>query len=285
MPRKQRVILEGMALTDQSVSSGQTMAVESGGVLNVESGGALQIAGSAITATAAELNKTAGVTAGTVTASKALVVGSNKELDTLVIADSGLKLGSGAGTAITATAAEINKVAGVTGGTVTASKAVVVGANKNVDTLAIADGGLKLGSGAGTAVTSKAAELNMLDGAPSAASVITVGSETGGNTINVAIQLNDAAGDALATRANILAYLSDDANGDSVATTAPSGHVAIGTDGLCMHMITDKLFSLTSESDGDIDINIVEAAGATWYLILILPNGLLKASGAITFAP
>ena len=61
-----------------------------------------------MTATAAEINKLAGVSGGTTTASKALVVGSNKNLDTLVIADSGLKLGSGAGTAVTATAAEIN---------------------------------------------------------------------------------------------------------------------------------------------------------------------------------
>lgn len=64
-----------------------------------------------MTATAAEINKLAGVSGGTTTASKALVVGSNKNLDTLVIADSGLKLGSGAGTAITATAAQINAVA------------------------------------------------------------------------------------------------------------------------------------------------------------------------------
>jgi hypothetical protein len=47
-----------------------------------------------------------------------------------------------------------------TAGTVDASKLVQVGANKNVDVLAIAD--LKLGAGAGTSVTSTAAELNLL---------------------------------------------------------------------------------------------------------------------------
>jgi len=49
---------------------------------------------------------------------------------------------------------------GITPGTVLASKAVVVGANKNVDVLAIAD--LKLGAGAGTSVTKTAAEINLL---------------------------------------------------------------------------------------------------------------------------
>jgi len=47
---------------------------------------------------------------------------------------------------------------GVTAGTVSANKAVIVGANKNVDVLAIAD--LKLGAGAGTSVTASAVELN-----------------------------------------------------------------------------------------------------------------------------
>jgi len=51
---------------------------------------------------------------------------------------------------------------GITPGTVLASKAVVVGANKNIDTLAVADGGLKLGAGAGTAIARTAAQINLL---------------------------------------------------------------------------------------------------------------------------
>jgi len=49
---------------------------------------------------------------------------------------------------------------GVTAGTVLASKAIVAGANKNVDVLAIAD--LKLGAGAGTSVTANATQINSL---------------------------------------------------------------------------------------------------------------------------
>jgi hypothetical protein len=63
-----------------------------------------------ITASAAEVNLIDGSVAGTAVASKALVLGANKNVDTLVVADSGLKLGSGAGTAITATAENINNV-------------------------------------------------------------------------------------------------------------------------------------------------------------------------------
>lgn len=47
-----------------------------------------------------------------------------------------------------------------TAGVATASKAAILGANKNLDVLAIAD--LKLGAGAGTSVTKTAAEINLL---------------------------------------------------------------------------------------------------------------------------
>lgn len=61
------------------------------------------------------------------------------------------------------TRTEVDYLQDVTAGTATASKAAVLGANKNLDTIVIADGGLKLGSGAGTAVTATAAELNAVD--------------------------------------------------------------------------------------------------------------------------
>ena len=54
----------------------------------------------------------------------------------------------------------------------------------------------------------------------------------GDDTINVTTQLKDMDGDDLAVRGVVRAYLSNDANGDSLATTAPSGGCAIGTDGL-----------------------------------------------------
>jgi hypothetical protein len=77
---------------------------------------------------ASEIAPIDDVTAGTVTASKAVIVGTNKNIDTIVIADGGLKLGTGAGTAVTATAAELNYV-DLTAGTGAASKAIVLDAN------------------------------------------------------------------------------------------------------------------------------------------------------------
>lgn len=122
----------------------------------------------------------------------------------------------------------------------------------------------------------------LLGGIASAAFVI--GAEAG-NVINVGIDLKDVRGASLGVRTSVLAYFSDDANGDSVVATAPSGAVAIGTDGVLVDIgAAKKNFILHSEADGDIDINITEAGVKTMYLVLVLPNGTHAVSGAITFA-
>lgn len=110
-----------------------------------------------------------------------------------------------------------------------------------------------------------------------------VGAETD-NAIVVSIQLTDEDGSDLAVRGSVMAYLSDDANGDSVAGTAPDS-VAIATDGLAIPLVAGKCWLLTSEADGDIALSIGEDGADTWYLVLVMPaTGKLVASGAITFA-
>lgn len=158
------------------------------------------------------------------------------------------------------------------------------------DELVVASGGVVTVQSGGKITVESGGEIELQAGAlfdeiAGLASVtFTIGSETGGNTINVGVQLKDANGNDLAIRANLLMYLSDDANGDAIAASAPSGGWAIGTDGLLIPQVTNKAAWFTSEADGDIDVNIVEAGAATWYVIAVLPNGKLSASAAITFA-
>ena len=117
--------------------------------------------------------------------------------------------------------------------------------------------------------------------APSGAT-FTIGAEAG-NVINVAVQLLDGNGDAMATRSAVSFYLSDDADGDTVVAAATS--LAIGTDGIALEYISNSAGVLVSEADGDIDVNIGDASGAaTYYLVLIMPRGELVVSNAITFA-
>lgn len=106
------------------------------------------------------------------------------------------------------------------------------------------------------------------------------------NVKNVAVQLKTNRGADVAERCAAVAWLSSDVNGDTVHATAPDGGVAIGTDGTILVAHTaSKVFTILSEADGDIDVNITHAAGAyTCYLNVLLPDGSKVTSGAITFA-
>jgi len=110
---------------------------------------------------------------------------------------------------------------------------------------------------------------------------ITVATESA-QAIKLAIQLKDYAGNDLTVRNSLWAYMSKDAAGDVIIETAFDG-IAAGTDGLCQQLTTGQLLLLTSEADGDIDLTVSETEAFLGYLVLILPNGKLKVSGAIQF--
>lgn len=112
----------------------------------------------------------------------------------------------------------------------------------------------------------------------------TVGAETGGDTINVALQVVDANGDDVTEPYSFLAWLSDTA-GAAPTSTVPDSDVAIGTDGvILLEHTVDAVFELLTEADGDLDLDIGESAADTWYLNVRLPDGRVVSSAAITFA-
>lgn len=93
---------------------------------------------------------------------------------------------------------ELAYLDGVTAGTVTASKAVVVDANKRVDTLVIAASGLKIGTGAGTAMTKSAAEINALVGGVAAGYKLARGNQAATASATIATGLTTITGFAVA---------------------------------------------------------------------------------------
>lgn len=112
----------------------------------------------------------------------------------------------------------------------------------------------------------------------------TIGAEAA-NVIRVTVQAKTARGANLAVAGTLHAYLSDDAAGDGLNATAPDGGVAAGTAGKLIETVADKVFLLKLSTAGKIEIDLTHAAGAkTVYLVVVLPNGLLKISGAISFA-
>jgi hypothetical protein len=112
---------------------------------------------------------------------------------------------------------------------------------------------------------------------PPVAAVFTIGTEAT-NVINVGVQLKDGNGKNLTVRASVRAYLSDDSHGDNLIATVTSG-VLIDSGN-----VAKKTFLLTSEANGHLDINMTEAGVKTVYLVIVLPDGTLKVSPAITWA-
>ncbi len=111
-----------------------------------------------------------------------------------------------------------------------------------------------------------------------------IGSEAADN-INVGLQLNDLAGDALAVIGLVYAFFSDAVTGIGITSTVPDADVVIGTDGAIIgEIVTDGLFLLQSEADGDIDLDVGDTGTPTFYLVVVLPSGLQVVSAAITFA-
>jgi hypothetical protein len=111
----------------------------------------------------------------------------------------------------------------------------------------------------------------------------TVGAEAA-QVINVALQVVDAQGIALAQQLTLLAWLSDTA-GAALTGTAPDGGAVIGTDGvIIVEHTAATLFELLTDADGAVDLDLTESGVDTWYLNVRLPGGAIVSSGAITFA-
>ena len=143
---------------------------------------------------------------------------------------------------------------------------------------------------AGTQVTSNATELNSVDGVSTSwptllpgAPTFTINSESS-NSILVEVQLNDSKGNAIAASKVVLVYLSDDSAGDGITSNIPDGDVAIGTDGTILtEHVTDGMFVIWTESDGQFDVNIGESSADTYYMCIVIGSNLYVSS-AITFA-
>lgn len=114
--------------------------------------GTMKLGGVTMTSTTLAADVVPAV-AGTVEASKVVLLGANKNIDTIAIADGGLKLGAGAGTAVGATAAELNIAADASAQTETIDASGVVAATKRITKIA--------GTGAG-AVTLAAPDATMI---------------------------------------------------------------------------------------------------------------------------
>jgi hypothetical protein len=105
------------------------------------------------------------------------------------------------------------------------------------------------------------------------------------NTINVAVQLQDARGQAVKQIGNCSFYLSDNADGSTLTATATSSALAIGTNGVLMVInVTGKYCDVITNASGQFDLNIIQTAGGTkYYPVVMMPDGSIIVGGAIQF--
>ncbi len=132
-------------------------------------------------------------------------------------------------------------------------------------------------------MTQKRLGANQFDVNAVAGVTFTIGAESGGTKINVGLQLTDTNGVDVAVACSLKLYLSDDAAGQT-GGSAHSTSPAILVDGLLQVLITDVCWLGTFEADGDMSIDFVDSGAQTVYLNVVLPDGRIVTSDAITHA-
>lgn len=108
--------------------------------------------------------------------------------------------------------------------------------------------------------------------------------QTASGDFTAAIQLKGPSEVDLQFAAAVEWYLSTQSDGSDIATDSTDvTTLAIGTDGLCIEYNANVAGKLVCESDGDIDLAIVVPNGKVVYLVLVMPDGSLIISDAMTY--
>lgn len=117
---------------------------------------------------------------------------------------------------------------------------------------------------------------------------LTVGAEVPAPTHSIKVSgvFKDYLGNAVTEAVVFLAYLSDDALGQVLSTLVPTADAVVVTDGNILKVHTANImYSVISEANGQFDLTWAKTNGVdTAYLNVVMPDGRMKHSGAITFS-
>jgi hypothetical protein len=118
---------------------------------------------------------------------------------------------------------------------------------------------------------------------PCVGATITVGAEST-NVRAITIQLTDADGKDIDHVEEVGLVLFLTADKLAYVVTGGSTGIAIGTDGALQTILAKKVFTATSEADGDIDLTWTDTGSEVAFLGVKLPNGRYVISDALTNA-
>ena len=103
-----------------------------------------------------------------------------------------------------------------------------------------------------------------------------------GETRLVTIQFKDWAGNNLTVPVSVLCYTASDATG-LTPTALEDEELLEAAYGKLQTIVTKTLYQLISTAAGKADVTVTENGTDTYYLVLVLPNGKLVVSDALTF--
>lgn len=103
------------------------------------------------------------------------------------------------------------------------------------------------------------------------------------NAITVTVTVQNQVARSIGERGSFFCYLSTDAEGDNLTSSAPDGGVANGANGFLIPLVTGKAFQAITNASGVVSFVITESTVKTFYLICKSPSGRLY-STAIAFA-
>jgi len=105
-----------------------------------------------------------------------------------------------------------------------------------------------------------------------------------GDDITVSIQLAYSSGDiTIDDQKSFTAFLTSDDAGAVLAAAAPSGGWAKGSSGAIINLVANKYGLMQTDATGLVKIVITESTSKSFYLVMIMPDGLLYGPTEIAF--
>ena len=109
-------------------------------------------------------------------------------------------------------------------------------------------------------------------------------SEQDGDEIDVAIQLAYQSGDVnIEEQKAFTIYLAEDEEGEVLASSAPDGGWAKGDSGALINFVANKVALAVTDGDGLVEFTITESGVETFYLVMLMADGVLYGSVPIEF--
>jgi len=105
-----------------------------------------------------------------------------------------------------------------------------------------------------------------------------------GSTRLVTVTMKDAKARPISGITRVLLWLSDAANGAGLCAAAPSGGIALATNGTILNpTVAGKYLDCQTDTTGVLTLNVTEATSKTFYVCITFPDGSMNVPFALAF--